>query len=319
MNSKVIMASVAVAVCSCTGMSEETSVVDEEMVVLDFDVPCQKLSRLSGTVEEDVVEDLQIFVFGMDGQLNAYGHSESDELTLTCSTGEKRVAALVNAPIVGSVTTETALKDLVSAFSDNSAGRFVMAGVESVTVAKSGKVTIPVSRLVSKVILSSIKNDFELEQHREMDFQIKSVFLTNAAKDRKYFSASSPSGWYNKDVADMTEIISQAGAMMYDSLGSAKVAYGSTFKSDRFLYCYPNALSAGAAPTYMVVEALLGKTLYYYPVALPAMEANKCYSVSLTVCRPGSSAPNIPVEKVDALFEVEVLPWSGNVSVNETI
>ena len=113
------MASVAVAVCSCTGMSEETSVVNEEMVVLDFDVPCQKLSRLSGTVEEDVVEDLQIFVFGMDGQLNAYGHSESDELTLTCSTGEKRVAALVNAPIVGSVTTETALKDLVSAFSDN--------------------------------------------------------------------------------------------------------------------------------------------------------------------------------------------------------
>ena len=117
----------------------------------------------------------------------------------------------------------------------------------------------------------------------------------------------------------MTEIISQAGAMMYDSLGSANVTYGSTFKSDRFLYCYPNALSAGAAPTYMVVEALLGKTLYYYPVALPAMEANKCYSVSLTVCRPGSSAPNIPVEKVDALFEVEVLPWSGNVSVNETI
>ena len=49
------------------------------------------------------------------------------------------------------------------------------------------------------------------------------------------------------------------------------------------------------------------------------MESNKCYSVALTVCRPGSSSPDIPVEKFDALFDVEVLPWSENVPVNETI
>lgn len=318
MNSKVMMM-VALAICGCTGMEEEMSFVKEGMVELDFKVPSRTATKLSGTVAEDAVKDLQIFVFGKDGQLNAYGHSESDELTLTCSTGEKRVAALVNAPSVTSVSDESSLKELVSSFSDNSVGEFVMTGIQDKTVSKSGRVTIEVSRLVSKVILSSVKNDFVLEQHRKLDFQVKSVFLTNAAKDRKYFSASSPTGWYNKNVSDISQIIADAGTLMYDSLGPEKVAYGSTYKADRFLYCYPNPLTSGMTPTYLVVEAVLGQSVYYYPVALPAMEANKCYSVTLTVCRPGSSTPDVPVEKLDAVFDVEVLPWAGNVSVNETI
>jgi hypothetical protein len=41
--------------------------------------------------------------------------------------------------------------------------------------------------------------------------------------------------------------------------------------------------------------------------------------VSLTVCRPGSSSPDVPVEKRDVLFDVQVKPWDGNVTVNEII
>ena len=318
MNSKVMMMA-ALALCGCAGLEEGNSSLEGEMVELSFSVPCQKATKVSGSVAEDVVKDLQIFVFGQDGMLHGYGHAETDELTLTCSTGDKHIAAVVNAPSLSSVTDESTLKSLVSAFSDNSVGRFVMAGSVAKTVRKGDKITVPVSRLVSKVVLNIVKNDFELQQHRDLDFKVKSVFLTNAAKDRKYLSASSPTQWYNKGVSDMSQIIAQAGAMMYEDLGSAKVAYGTTFQSDHFLYCYPNPKSDGAAPTYLVVEALLGQTLYYYPVALPAMESNKCYSVALTVCRPGSSSPDVPVEKFDALFDVQVLPWSENVPVNETI
>jgi hypothetical protein len=318
MNSKVMMMA-ALAVCGCASLEEENPSVMGDMVELSFSVPCQKSTKVTGAVAEDAVNDLQIFVFGNDGLLQAYGHSESDELTLTCSTGEKRVAALVNAPAAGSVVNEETLKNLVSSFSDNSLGDFVMSGLEGKTIEKGGKVTVPVSRLVSKVVLNSVRNDFQLQQHRDMDFKIKSVFLTNAAKDRKYLSASSPSEWYNKGVSDMSQIIAQAGTLMYDASGSSRIAYGTTYKSDCFLYCYPNPKSAGSAPTYLVVEATLGQTVYYYPVALPAMESNKCYSVTLTVCSPGSSSPDVPVEKMDALFDVQVLPWSENVSVNETI
>ena len=319
MNSKVMMMA-ALAVCGCARMEEGTAQRGGEMVELNFKVPCQKTTKVIGSVSEDAVDDLQIFVFGVDGQIHAYGHSEADQLTLTCSTGDKRIAALVNAPLADTVSHESSLRTLVSKFSDNALDRFVMSGIKDETIESTGTVTVPVSRLVSKVVLSSVTNEFELEQHREMDFTVKSVFLTNAAEDRQYFGAYSPSRWYNKGVSDMSQIISNAGDMMYQALDSGKIGYGTSWQPGCFLYCYPNPLSPdGTDPTYLVVEATIGTTVYYYPVDLPSMESNKCYNVNLTVCRPGSATPDVPVEKSDIVFKVVVQPWSENVAVDEFI
>ena len=78
------------------------------------------------------------------------------------------------------------------------------------------------------------------------------------------------------------------------------------------------SIAAGAAPTYLVVEAILEGKLCYYPVKLPPMESNKCYNVSLTVCRPGSSTPDVPVDTEEAVFKVDVQQWT-NVPVSDTI
>lgn len=318
MKSKVMMMAV-LTMCGCGEMSEDCSFQEHEMVELSFSVPRQSMTRLSGAVSEDAVNDLQIFVFGLDGQLQAYGHSDTDELTLTCSTGDKRVAALVNSPLKEDVTDEASLKRLVSSFSDNSVTDFVMSGLVDTKVTRTESVVVPVNRLVSKIILKSVRNEFELPQHREIEFSVKSVFITNAPKDMGYFAHMPPSGWYNKDVSDMGQIIAQSGTMMYEDLGLKKLPYGEAYEPKTFFYCYPNDLADNAAPTYLVVEAMFGNSLYYYPVDLPAMESNKCYSVSLTVCRPGSDSPDIPVEKTDARFEVSVQPWADNVSVDEVI
>ena len=317
MNSKVMLMA-AFAVCACANLEQEIVPESGEMVELSFRIPGHSQTKVSGTLVEDKVNDLQVFVFGQDGQLHAYGHSKSDEVTMTCSTGEKHIAALVNAPALDSVSDEATLKELVSSFSDNSTENFVMTGIEDMTIDKTGEVVIPVERLVSKVLLKSVTNDFSFVQHQSMDLEIKSIFLTNAATDRKYLSDSSPSGWYNKDISDMSQIIEQSGDMMYDSFEPVTIEYGTTYESGRYLYCYPNPLDDGMDPTYLVVEAVLDGAVYYYPVALPKMESNKCYSVSLTVCRPGSSTPDIPVEKQDASFSVEVKPWTY-VSVSDKI
>ena len=152
MNSKVMMMA-ALAVCGCARMEEGAVPSDSEMVELSFHVPCQRTTKVSGSVVEDAVDDLQIFVFGLNGQLQAYGHAEGDELTLTCTTGDKRVAAIVNAPLVGNnVTDETSLNALSSSFSENAVSRFVMSGMETKKIESTGTVTVPVSRLVSKVV-----------------------------------------------------------------------------------------------------------------------------------------------------------------------
>ena len=317
MNSKVMLMA-ALAVCGCAEMEQQFAPGSEEMVELSFRIPSQQMTKVSGSVAEDEVKDLQVFVFGQDGQLHAYGSAEAAQLTLTCSTGDKKVAALVNAPLLNTVSDETTLRKQISLFSDNSLGRFVMAGIESKKISKTEEIVIPVSRLVSKVVLTSVKNDFEFVQHRDMQFSIKSIFLTNAAKNKAYYNASAPTEWYNKGISDISQIIAQSGNMMYDTFQPVSLAYGKSYESGRFLYCYPNPKLDGAAPTYLVIEASLAGNTCYYPVALPAMDSNKCYNVSLTIRRPGSATPDVPVDIESALFKVEVQPWTY-VTVTDTI
>ena len=308
MNSKVMMMA-ALAICGCASMEQQLAPESEEMVELSFRIPSQQMTKVSGDVADDEVKDLQVFVFGQDGQLHAYGHAESDQLTLTCSTGAKTIAAIVNAPSLSTVADENTLRGRVSLFSDNSLGRFVMAGIEPKNIDQTGEVIIPVSRLVSKVVLTSVTNDFEFLQHREMNFAIKSVFLTNAAKDKPYYKTSNPTAWYNKGVSDM-QVIAQSGNMLYETFQPVSITYKKTHQSGKYLYCYPNPKPEELGNTYLVVEAILEGNLCYYPVKLPEMESNKCYNVALTIRRPGSATPDVPVDTESAVFKVDIQSWT---------
>ena len=91
-------------------------------------------------------------------------------------------------------------------------------------------------------------------------------------------------------------------------------------------YCYPNPesndnFSSTWSPrhTRLVVEALLGDTRYYYPVTLPEIESNKIYDVNLKITRPGSSLPDIEVDKFAVGFTVQVKDWEIGASVSEEI
>ena len=54
MNSKVMMMA-ALAVCGCARMEEGAVPSDSEMVELSFHVPCQRTTKVSGSVVEDAV------------------------------------------------------------------------------------------------------------------------------------------------------------------------------------------------------------------------------------------------------------------------
>ena len=309
----------ALAFCACSKSVENySSEKDGEVVELNFSVPV-KATKASGNVAEDAVERLQVFVFGKDGQVQSSGISEENSLKLTCTTGEKQIAAVVNASPLSGVNTLEQLQTKMSDFGDNTLGGFVMSGLKPETLTASGSVTVPVSRLVSKVKLSSVTNSFLLSQHQDMDFRLVSVFLTNAPEQTGYFYASQSNQMINDGVSDIDDIIADSGDLLYDELGDVAVAMGKTTEVDNFLYCYPNMKSVAGKPAYLVVQTRLGNGIYYYSVELPKMESNKCYSVSLTVTMPGSLTPDVPVKKEDAVFSVSVTDWAGNVDVDETI
>lgn len=309
----------AVACCACSkGVENYSSEKNGEVVELNFSVPV-KATKASGNVAEDAVESLQVFVFGTDGQVQSSGIAEENSLTLTCTTGEKQIAAVVNASTLSGVNTLEQLQAKMSDFGDNTLGGFVMSGLKPETLSASGSVTVPVSRLVSKVKLSSVTNSFRLSQHQAMEFELMSMFLTNAPQQTGYFNATQSSQMINDGTTDIDDIVAASGDLLYDELGDVVVAMGKTAEVNNFLYCYPNMNHVTGKPAYLVIQARLGNGIYYYSVELPKMESNKCYNVSLTVTMPGSLTPDVPVKKEDAVFSVSVTEWAGNVEVNETI
>lgn len=301
---------------SCVKGIETQSVDVSEMVTLAFDVPVAK-TKVSGAVEEDRVENVQVFVFDMQDQIQNSGYSGGSSLSLTCTTGEKKFAALVNAPECSGIKTLQDLEALTSDFSDNGLGHFIMSGQSVQEIHASQSVSIPVNRLVSKVVLSEVCNNFKLQQHKEMDFVVESVFVVNAAGSVGYLADSDCATWINSGLSDMSQIISASGELLYDDLPDTPVTWGQTAEFANALYCYPNM--SEEVVSYLVVEAVLGNSRCYYPVPLPQMQSNVCYSVSLTVTMPGSPSPDIPVQKGDATFSVVVADWSGNILVNETL
>ena len=297
----------AVVCCACSKGVTGSSDVKDEVVELNFSVPVAA-TKVSGSVVENEVESLQVFVFGADGQVQSSGIANENSLTLTCTTGEKRVAAVVNSPELEGIDNLTELNASMSDFEDNSVGSFVMTGVDDLTLQSSGPVEIVVSRLVSKVTLSSVTRDFKLSQHQNMDFELLSVSMTNVPEEVGYFQAQQSDKLITGGIGDL----------LYDDLG-VSVAQGETAEVGNFLYCYPNMLEDTDKPAYLVVETRLGDGVYYYSVEIPEMESNKCYNVALTVTMPGTLTPDIPVKKEDAEFSVIVSDWSGNIDVNETI
>lgn len=308
----------AVACCACSKGVAESSVMMDEVVELRFSVPVAA-TKASGNVTEDAVESLQVFVFGEDGQIQASGQAFENSLTLTCTAGEKTIAAVVNASELEGVTTLNGLKQKLSDFSDNSLEKFVMSGVITQELLASGEIVIPVKRLVSKVTISSVVRAFRLEQHKAMDFELMSVFVTGVPQQVGFFSTAQSAELINEGVTDMNTLISDSGDLLYDELGEIPVQQDATVEVGNFLYPYPNGLTDASRPAYLVLQTRLGDGVYYYSVELPEMESNKCYDVSLTVTMPGSLTPNVPVQKEEAVFSVSVMDWSGKVNVDETI
>lgn len=310
----------AVACCACSkGVVDSSAVKEEKEVELKFSVPVTA-SKMSGPVTEDAVENLQVFVFGKNGEIQTSAMAEGNTLAMTCTTGDKDIAVVVNSSPINNVSDYEGLVRSMSDFDENASGHFVMTGSCSEYLDASGTIEVPVSRRVSKVILSSVTRSFTLAQHKTMDFELLSVFLTNTPYKFGLFQEIQSSELINENESDMDVIKEACGELLYDDLGEISVEQDETVDVGNFLYCYPNCFAeSNLRPAYLVVQARLGDGIYYYTVKLPTMTSNKCYNVSLTVTMPGSLTPDFPVKKEDASFSVTVSDWDGNIDVDETI
>ncbi len=188
-----IAAVVAAALSGCSEKNSDSPVLADGNVELTLSVPCTA-TKVSGVPSsEDAIKDLQVLVFNSKGMLETYKHGNGNTMSLTCTAGEKRIAAFVNAGQQNSVGYERELPQLVSDLADNGPGRLVMAGDTSVVLTASGSLNLEVKRMAARIGISKIENAMVLPQHKGMKFEVKSVYMVNVPGDRAFFGASEAS------------------------------------------------------------------------------------------------------------------------------
>lgn len=206
--------------------------------------------------------------------------------------------------------------------------------------------TIPVKRLAARIAVKEIKITSSASQTNHprncVDITLKSIFLSNVHGEVAYSGVanSGNSGvWYHKD-GRVDEATRDASHKITDNVDSVSL-FGLLWKyqnevdlpitiSDPLLfYAYPNNTTfERSAKPYFVDPFVAQKTrlvifahIYdsrsykfdkdvYYSVALPPLEANKSYTLRITLKSLGSNDPNDPRgnEGVTVSFE----DWGGS-------
>jgi len=240
--------------------------------------------------------------------------------------GKKTVMAVVNAPDLESIATRNALMTKTSLLSDNSLGSMVMTGEVEAVLQDGGSISIPVTRIISKVIIKKITSNFTSSTNASKEFRVKSIYLLNVAGDNTYSATSEPTIWYNKLQDGYNDTACKSFPLLSDSVNTT-IPYKSSYTNDHSFYCYPNFISeesfeATWCPrhTMLVIDATLGSDRVYYPIELPVIGRNKCIIIEeLIITKKGSDQPFKPVQDGSCSVTVQVVPWDIILDYTETI
>lgn len=312
-----VMAAIAITAGAVSCNKKEAMPAAEnagEKTEMTVNVDCGQFTKAGIVAEnEKKVNNVQIFVFRKDGELDAYASSEtSSGIKISCTTGEKDIVAIVNAPDLKSYSTRTDLLTAKSLLADNSLENFVMTGEKTdQPISAEEVVTIEVKRLVARVAVNMITPNFTSPAYRDMEFKVVRIYAVNVVGDLCYGGSSEPTLWHNQ----MKYTAGETDALIYDDIEDTAMTPAKPYSGSRAFYVYPNRTETdsqsntfGPRYTRLVIETTLGGKTYYYPVSIKGIESNKTYNITdLTITRPGSLSPDVPVTAYECTFGITVV------------
>jgi len=306
----------AVALVSC---NREPAATEGKPVQVNVSIVGTSATRATSvdSADESAVNNLQVYVFN-DGKLEDYQNAgESMTASLTATSGERTVWALVNAPALSDITTEDDLKARTSLLSDNGIGQFVMSGSTTQTLTDGGTVSVTVRRIVARVSIKKITHGFQYSLADET-LTVNGIYLINVAADNVHTADGTPTVWVNQ----LAHNSSAYDALLYDEV-NASVVQGTPYEKEHVFYPYPNPTEDSSYEdtwcprhTMLVVDVNFEGTRGYYPVELPVLERNKTYVIEELVLkhRPGDK-PYKPIETGDATVQITVNDWETGLNL----
>lgn len=281
----------------------------------------ESATRAAGTAAgENVIGTLDILVFDTHGNLLTAGRNASgNQLVLDVPRGSAVCYAVGNAHTsLSGVMTEAELLSRTSRLVDNGASDFEMIGRTSHTFDGADNVNIAIDRFAVKVVLDGIEvalSDPSWAASGVTSVSITDMYLTNVNPSVDYglTSTGPTASWFNQ----MERQVGAADTYIYESVGTA-VADGGADAGKHYFYCYPNPTVSdteggawSARHTRLVVQAILGGMVCYYPITLPVLERNHCYTIQgLVITGAGSDDPDVLDIRAPLSFTVSVTPWN---------
>lgn len=320
----IIIAAIIVAaiISSCTKPSCPSCDEGLSKVTLSLQSYTTRSDIVTTQEEDNKINSVDVFIFHNTApespeyqKLDAYKRftgSELSDLTLTATTGPKTICIIVNehTGLFKGATDLTAFRKLVSNLKDELVGSFTMYGEKEETLGVTTSVAMTVTRLISKVEVKSIKTKFAGTPYDGMTLSNIKLYLVNAhAQKIIYNNASSPATplVYNstKLVGEDANATTEANLIYQPLTGTIN---DTGLDKQFFFYCYSNETDQTETCTKLVLQADLDGITYYYPILInqdkygylpetgyKGIRQNSTYSYSITVTRPGSPDPNIPV------------------------
>jgi uncharacterized protein with FMN-binding domain len=304
------VAALAAVSCSEKDADLPQAGVDDELVTFSVSVPGVETRSVGSSADsEKTINSLQVFVFNKHGVYETSATANKGQASVTCTVGEKKIVALVNAMIVANVTTYQDLTDRTVNLKDSGVGKLAMFGETTAVVSAQTSVNVEVSYLSSKVVLESVALEFANEEHKGLDFAIESVYLLNVAGDRKLVGDHTPQVWHNQGVLDPC---STRLDFLYDDVASAPLqSGGAPYGTEHYFYCYQNPTSV---KTRLVIEAKIEEELYYYPIDVDVLQPNNEYSYSVKLTRLGTDTPEGSLKEGTCSVTVSIKDWVQNSS-----
>lgn len=301
------------ALLVAVGCAKVNNSPEPDRVDVEFSICGSQTKAVSVSADDEVfVDSIQVFVFNPDGSLDAMSaKTEGNNIILSCGVGDKTVAVIANGVEVEGTPTFEGLQSTVSDLNENKLGQFVMFGTLTQTLKARSTVTVPVRRLVSKIVIKEFYRQYDEQNAEDADLgmRITGIFLKHVAGDFAYGGNYNPTVWYNDVQNEVIEEPENIVALTTDyGVDSGNIADKESYTQEHVFYAYPNNYEITGKQTILSVRTQIEGVTEprYYPIPLPALEPNKIYVLSkLTVTRPGGTFD----DEDTIVFRFEVMDW----------
>ena len=291
---------------------------------------CQKEASPQGTeptpvqiyilrAKKTTLQGLDLFFFHDDALalLDSYQHIDApaqERVQGIAGSGAHHLVAFSNVPASrfqwSDIRSVPALSSVSFSLEDDSPAAPFLFGECPLEEGRSRRCTLRLTPALCKIELRSLSCDFRGKAYEGLPFHLERIFLTYANEAYQPLSPGTAMSYRNPGyLAELSHF--QHPEMLLRPIGQDISATRMVLEES--LYCYPNPATGaemGRMPTHLVLEGTLDGQHCYYPIPLPALEANTHYSVQLTLTRLGSTDPDIPVESGTLILESETQPWN---------